>query len=98
MSASKVIAKGTSKWKNEGKDNHLHKKGPDTFVGNKQPKQSSPPKPSHGVGKRLMTGKGLITQGVVHLLLCIRSMPSRWLNQSLRRQTWTLVLSKRLKT
>lgn len=36
---------------------------------NKQPKQLSPPKPSHGVDKRLMMGEGPISLGAVHRLL-----------------------------
>ena len=41
-----------------------------TPVGEKQPKQPSPPKPNHGVVKGLMIGKGPITQGdVCHLLM-----------------------------
>lgn len=62
MSAPKVVTKGTSKRKNEGKDDHPHKKGPSIPVGDKQPKQLSPPKPSHGVGKELLMVKGLVTQ------------------------------------
>ena len=61
MLAFKAIAKGTLKWKNSGKDDHSQKKGLDTPVGDKQLKQSLPPKPSHGVGKGLMTGKGPVT-------------------------------------
>ena len=38
MSAPKVVTKGTSKRKNEGKDDHPHKKGPSIPVGDKQPK------------------------------------------------------------
>ena len=66
MSASKVVAKGTSMWKNEGKDDHPHKKGLGTPTGDKQP---SLPKPSHGIGKRLMMEKGLVAQGAIRRLL-----------------------------
>ena len=41
----------------------------DTLVDDKQPKQSLPLKPSHGVGKGLMTRKGPVTQGIVRRLL-----------------------------
>ena len=68
-STSKVVAKGASKLKNEGKDDRPHKKGPSTPIGDKQPKQSSPPKPNHRVGKGLMIGMGPVTQGAVHCLL-----------------------------
>lgn len=67
--ASKVIVKGMSKRKNEGKDDHLHKKGLGTPVSDKQLKQPSPPKPSHGVGEGLMMGKGPIAQGAIRRLL-----------------------------
>ena len=69
MLASKVVAKGTSMWKNEGKDDHPHKKGLGTPTGDKQPKQPSLPKPSHGIGKGLMTEKGLVAQGAIRRLL-----------------------------
>ena len=68
-STSKVVAKGASKLKNEGKDDRTHKKGPGIPIGDKQPKQSSPPKPNHGVDKGLMVGMGPITQGAVCCLL-----------------------------
>ena len=57
-SASKAIAKGTLKCKNNGKEDCSLKKWMVTPVGERQPKQLSPPKPSHGVGKGLMIGKG----------------------------------------
>ena len=69
MSASKVVAKGTSMWKNEGKDDHPHKKGLGTPTGDKQPKQPSLPKPSHGIGKGLMMEKVLVAQGAIRRLL-----------------------------
>ena len=69
MLTSKVVTKGSSKRKNEGKDNHPHKKGLGTPAGDKQPKQSSLPKPSHGIGKELMTEKGPIAQGAIRRLL-----------------------------
>ena len=65
-STSKVVAKGASKLKNEGKDDRPHKKGPGIPIGDKQP---SPPKPNHGVGKGLMIGMGPVTQGAVRCLL-----------------------------
>ena len=46
-SASMGIDKGTSKRKNDGKDDHLLKKRPGVPVVDIQPKQPSPPKPSH---------------------------------------------------
>lgn len=84
MLASKVVVKGMSKQKNEGKDDHPNKKGPGNLFVDKQPKQLLPPKPSHGTGKGLMTVEGPVAQGVV----CLRTriMPSRWLNQSSNRQ------------
>nr|POE46205.1 hypothetical protein CFP56_60594 [Quercus suber] len=68
-SASKVVAKGTLKHKNDGKEDPVSKKGIGTPVGEKQLKQPLPPKPSHGVGKGLMMGKGPVAQGSVHRLL-----------------------------
>ena len=68
-STSKVVAKGASKLKNEGKEDRPHKKGLGTPISDKQPKQPSPPKPNHGVGKGLMIGMGPVTQGVVRCLL-----------------------------
>ena len=53
------------KRKNNGKDDHPNKKGTSPSVGDKQSKHPSPPKPSHGVGKGLMTGKGPVALGVV---------------------------------
>ena len=55
--------------KNERKDDHPHKKGLGTPTGNKQPKQPSLPKPNHGIGKRLMSEKGLVAQGAIRRLL-----------------------------
>ena len=60
MSAPKVVRKGSSKRKNEGKDDHPLKKGPVIPVGDKQ-KKSLPPKPSHRAGKGLMTTMGPVT-------------------------------------
>ena len=62
-SASMGIDKGTSKRKNDGKDDHLLKKRPGVPVVDIQPKQPSPPKPSHGASKGLMMSVGLVTQG-----------------------------------
>ena len=58
--APKDVTKGTSKQKNDGKDDRLLKKGSVVLAGNK-PKKSSPLKPSHGVGKGLMTSTNLVT-------------------------------------
>ena len=68
-SASKVVAKGTLKQKNDDKDNRPHKKRTGTPVGEKQPKQLSPPKPSHRFDKGLMMRKGPVAQGAVRRLL-----------------------------
>ena len=68
MSAPKGVTKGSSKRKNEGKDNRPLKKGLALPASNK-PKKSPPPKPSHGADKGLMTTTGPITQGTVHFLL-----------------------------
>nr|POF10610.1 hypothetical protein CFP56_23382 [Quercus suber] len=57
-----------SKRKSEGKDDRTLKKGPTVPTGDK-PKKSSPLKPSHRVGKGLMTSTSLITQGSVRHLL-----------------------------
>ena len=62
-SAPKVIGKGVPK----RKDDHPSKKVSVTR-GKKQPKKPSPPKPSHGAGKGLMTMSGPVTQGT-HCLL-----------------------------
>ena len=59
-SAPKVVGKGSSKRKNEGKDNHPLKKGSDISMGDKQ-RKSSPPKPNHGAGKCLITATGPAT-------------------------------------
>ena len=61
-SASKVIEKGASKRKADGKDDRPSKKASVT-LGEKQLKKPSPPKPSHGTGKGLMTSLGPVTQG-----------------------------------
>ena len=68
MSTLKVVGKGSSKRKNEGKDDCPIKKGSIIPIGDKQ-KKPSPPKPSHGVGKSLMMVTGPVTQGIVHRLL-----------------------------
>ena len=51
MSASKAIAKGMLKRKNEGKEDRPLKKGMGTPVGEKQLKQLLPSKPNHGLAK-----------------------------------------------
>ena len=67
-STPKVVIKGSSKQNSEGKDDCPLKKGPALPIGDK-PKKSSPPKPSHGAGKGLMTAIGPVTQGTVcHIL------------------------------
>ena len=53
--APKDVTKGMSKWKSGGKDDCLLKKGLGITASEKKPKQPSPPRPSHGVGKGLMT-------------------------------------------
>lgn len=96
--APKVIGKGTSKWKNEEKDNYPLKKRPSTPVGDKQSKQLSPPKPSHAVGKGLMRLQVPSPRESFVIFLHIRNISLRWLSQSSRIWTWTLVPSKQLKT
>ena len=59
-SAPKDVTKGMSKRKSKGKDYHLLKKGSGIHLSDKKPKQLSPPKPSHGAGKGLMTKTGPI--------------------------------------
>ena len=56
--APKVVGKGAPKRKADGKDDHLSKK---VTVTPGDPKKPSP-KPSHGVGKGLMTLSGPVTQ------------------------------------
>ena len=68
LSVPKDVTKGTSKRKNEGKDDHPLKKGQVVPVGDK-PKKSLPLKPSHRVGKGLMTSTSPVTQGSVRRLL-----------------------------
>ena len=58
-----------SKRKSDGKDNRSLKKGLGVPAVDKQPKQSLPPKPSHGAGKGLMMATGPVTQGTVRHLL-----------------------------
>ena len=62
-SAPKGVGKGTSKQKSDGKDDRPLKKGPGVPTVEKQSKQPSPPKPSHGAGKNPMTLAGLVIQG-----------------------------------
>ena len=64
-SAPKVVGKGVPKRKADEKDNCPPKK---VFAAprDKPPKNSSPPKPSHGADKGLMMTSGPITQGSVH--------------------------------
>ena len=64
----KAVEKGAPKSKVDGKDNHPSKKVTVT-PRDKLPKKSSPPKPSHGAGKGLMTTSGPISQGPNHRLL-----------------------------
>lgn len=68
-SAFKVVTKETLKRKNDGKDDRLNKKGTSSFVGDKQSKHPSPPKPSHGVRKSLMMGKGPVAPNAVCRML-----------------------------
>ena len=58
--APKGVTKGSSKRKNEGKDDRPFKKGL-AFPVSDKPKKSLLPKPSHGAGKGLMTTTGLVT-------------------------------------
>ena len=58
--APKAVRKGAPKGKADGKDNHPSKKVTVT-PGDKLPKKPSPPKPSHGVGKGLLTTSGPIS-------------------------------------
>ena len=69
MLAPKIVGKGTSKRKSEGKDNHPLKKGLGTPASDKQSKQPLPPKLDHKVGKGLMTATGPVTQVIVRRLL-----------------------------
>ena len=68
-SAPKVVGKGVPKRKADGKDNRPPKKV-SAAPGDKLPKKSLPPKPSHGADKGLMTMSGPITQGSV---LCLHA-------------------------
>ena len=63
LSAPKAIGKGPPKRKVGGKDSRPPKKVSLT-PGVKLPKKLSPPKPSHGADKGLMTMSGPITQGL----------------------------------
>ena len=67
-SAPMAVGKGVPKKEADGKDNHPSKKVIVT-PGDKLPKKPLPPKPSHGVGKRLMTTSGPVSQGPDHRLL-----------------------------
>ena len=67
-SALMAVGKGAPKREADGKDNHPSKKVIVT-PGDKLPKKPLPPKPSHGVGKRLMTTSGPVSQGPDHRLL-----------------------------
>ena len=58
--APKGVTKGSSKRKNEGKDDRPFKKGL-AFPVSDKPKKSLLPKPSHRAGKGLMTTTGLVT-------------------------------------
>lgn len=68
-SASAVVTKGTLKRKNNSKDDRPNKKGIGPSVGDKQLKHPSPPRPSHGVGEGLMTGKGPVIPSTIRRLL-----------------------------
>ena len=69
--APKAVGKGAPKRKADGKDDRLSKKVAVT-LGDKPLKKSSPSKPSHGVGKGLMTSSGPITQGPNRHLLTLK--------------------------
>ena len=62
-STPKAVKKGTPKRKADRKDDHPPKKVSVT-LGDKIPKKPSPPKPSHGAGKGLMSMLGPVTQGL----------------------------------
>ena len=67
-SAPNVVGKEAPKWKAEGKDDSPPKKV-SVSLGDKLPKKSSPPKPSHDASKGLMTTSNSIIQGPdCHLL------------------------------
>ena len=66
-SASKAVGKRAPKRKTDRKDDHSSKK-PLVIPREKQPKKPSPLKPSHGIGKGLMTSLGPVTQGTRRLL------------------------------
>ena len=66
-SAPKVVGKGVPKKKADEKDDRPPKKV-SAAPGDKLPKKSLPPKPSHGADKGLMMTSGPITQGSVHHL------------------------------
>ena len=68
LSTFKVIRKGAPKRKVDGKDDRPPKKVSIT-LGDKLLKKPSPPKPSHGADKGLMTMSGPITQGSDRCLL-----------------------------
>ena len=66
-SAPKVAGKGVLKRKADRKDDHPSKKLSIT-PRDKLPKKLSPPKPSHGAGRGLMTTSSPVTQGTHRLL------------------------------
>ena len=76
MSTPKVVKKGAPKRKVDGKDDHLFKIVSVT-LGEKLPKKLSPPKPSHGASKGLMTTPGPVTQGT-HRLLTHKGYRGYW--------------------
>ena len=76
MLAPKVVRKGAPKRKANEKDDRPSKKVSIT-LGEKQPKKLSPPKPSHGAGKGLMTTSFLVTQGTC-CLLTHKGYRKRW--------------------
>ena len=65
-SALKIVTK-VSKRKLDGKDDHSSKRATVT-PGDVSPKRKSPLKPSHGVGKGVMTSSGLVIKGPYDLL------------------------------
>lgn len=66
-SAPKIVGKGVPKRKAGGKNDRPSKKVSVT-PREKQSKNPSPPKQSHGTGKGLMTSLSPVTQGTCHLL------------------------------
>ena len=94
-STPKGVDKGTSKQKSDGKDNRPLKKGPCIPSVEKQPKQSYPPKPSHGAGEGPMTSARLLThkEHVVEMIkLIIKEIDLDLCAEQLTEELWALSL------